>query len=215
MSVRDAAILERLAGGEAPPVLAGDHARLEPIEAAHAADLYAAGDEPELWLFMGIPGFADLAAVASWISEARAARGEGCYAIIDRREGRAVGSTRLLDIRPRDRSLEIGWTWLGAKARRTPINTECKLLLLRFAFERAGAVRVCLKTDARNARSRAAIERLGAVSEGVLRRHRAVWNGGFRDTAYYSVLDDEWPAVKARLQARLHRRHRDDPAGGG
>ena len=114
----------------------------------------------------------------------------------------AIGSTRFLDIRPKDRQVEIGSTFLARAYWRTPANTEAKYLLLRHCFESAGCVRVALKTDGRNARSQAAIERLGAVREGVLRKHMNV-RGYQRDTVYYSILDTEWPAVKARLEARL------------
>jgi RimJ/RimL family protein N-acetyltransferase len=116
--------------------------------------------------------------------------------------GAAIGSTRYLDIRPKDRQLEIGSTFLGRGYWRTPANTEAKYLLLRHAFESLGCVRVALKTDGRNTRSQAAIERLGAVREGVLRKHMNV-RGFQRDTVYFSILETEWPAVKARLEARL------------
>ena len=114
--------------------------------------------------------------------------------------GRVVGSTSYLNISRGDRGLEIGSTWLGRPWQRTGINTEAKYLLLRHAFEDLGAVRVQLKTDARNLQSQAAIERLGAVREGVLRKHMLVRDGHLRDSVMYSVTDDEWPAVKTRLE---------------
>jgi RimJ/RimL family protein N-acetyltransferase len=116
--------------------------------------------------------------------------------------GEVIGSTRLLDIRPADRQVEIGSTFLARAYWRTPANTESKLLFLTHCFERLGCVRVALKTDGRNVRSQQAIERLGAVREGVLRKHMNV-RGYQRDTVYYSILDSEWPTVKARLEARL------------
>src|SRR5262249_44439990 len=116
--------------------------------------------------------------------------------------GRVVGSPRLLDVRRAGRQVEIGATFLGRPFWRTPANTESKYLFLRHCFERLGCVRVALKTDARNVRSQEAIARLGAVREGVLRRHMQV-RGYQRDTVYFSILDDEWPGVKARLEARL------------
>ena len=128
---------------------------------------------------------------------------EIAFAIVDAASGRAVGSTRYLDIERDHRALEIGWTWIGPAWRRTPINTECKLLLLTHAFEALAAHRVTLKTDARNVVSQRAIERIGAVREGVLRRHRVCWDGSIRDTVYYGIIDAEWPAVKARLEGFL------------
>jgi len=131
------------------------------------------------------------------------ARGQSIvYAQVWNATGRAIGSTRLLDVRPADRQVEIGSTFLGRAWWRTPANTESKLLFLRLCFETLGCVRVALKTDGRNVRSQEAIARLGAVREGVLRRH-LLTKGYQRDTVYFSILDDEWPAVKARLQARL------------
>ena len=133
------------------------------------------------------------------------ARGQAIvYAQVWNATGRAIGSTRLLDVRPADRQVEIGSTFLGRDYWRTPANTESKYLFLRHCFESLGCVRVALKTDGRNLRSQEAIARLGAVREGVLRRHMRIKNYQ-RDTVYFSILDDEWPAVKARLEARLAR----------
>ncbi|MBI4841836.1 MAG: GNAT family N-acetyltransferase, partial [candidate division NC10 bacterium] len=127
------------------------------------------------------------------------------FAIVERASGKAIGSTRYLDIRRGDRGLEIGWTWIGLPFQRTAVNTECKYLLLVHAFEDQRAVRVQLKTDLRNEASQRAIERLGAVREGVLRKHMVLWDGFIRDTVYYSIIDSEWPEVKRRLQRRLAR----------
>jgi RimJ/RimL family protein N-acetyltransferase len=143
----------------------------------------------------------------AWIQEAMAIAASGTqipFAIIHRAGGRAIGSTRYLDIRREHRGLEIGWTWVGTAHQRTSVNTECKYLLLRHAFEELGAVRVQLKTDLRNERSQRAIERIGAVREGVLRKHMALWDGFIRDTVYYSILDSEWPDVRRRLEELLH-----------
>jgi RimJ/RimL family protein N-acetyltransferase len=131
--------------------------------------------------------------------------------IIDRRTGRAIGSTRYLDIRHADLGLEIGWTWLSNESQRTAINTECKLMLLRHAFEELGAIRVQLKTDARNSRSRAAIGRIGARFEGILRQQRILHDGFRRDTAYYSVLAEEWGSVRERLEWMLELRRETSP----
>src|SRR5262245_5391134 len=132
------------------------------------------------------------------------ARGQSIvYAQVWNATGRAIGSTRLLDVRPTDRQVEIGATFLAREFWRTPANTESKYLFLRHCFETLGCVRVALKTDGRNVRSHEAIARLGAVREGVLRRHMRV-KGYQRDTVYFSILDGEWPAARMRLLARLY-----------
>jgi RimJ/RimL family protein N-acetyltransferase len=192
-----------------PIVLEGAHARLEPLDLSHAENLYAVGDDERIWLYMPRPKLISIADAREMIEEARAAAAGGSqipFAVVDPKSGRAIGSTRYLDIRREDRGLEIGWTWLGTAYQRSPINTECKYLLLRHAFETLGAIRVQLKTDLRNDRSQKAIARLGATREGVLRKHMILWNGFVRDTVYYSILDDEWPAVRRRLEALLERR---------
>ena len=125
------------------------------------------------------------------------------FAQIWRETGRAIGSTRLLDVRPADRQVEIGATFLARDYRRTAANTESKYLFLRHCVETLGCVRVALKTDGRNVRSQEAIARLGAVREGTLRKHMNV-RGYQRDTVYFSILDTEWPEVRARLGARLY-----------
>ncbi|TAM75295.1 N-acetyltransferase [bacterium] len=190
-----------------PISLEGAHVRLEPLDVAHAPALLEAGREEEIWLYMPIPAFRTLDDAIDFIEQAQTIARTGTqipFAIVDRANGRAVGSTRYLDIRRADRALEIGWTWLGASARRSAINTECKYLLLRHAFEVQNAVRVQLKTDARNLRSQRAIERIGGVREGVLRKHMIRPHDYFvRDSVMYSIVDEEWPAVKARLEGLL------------
>jgi N-acetyltransferase len=144
----------------------------------------------------------------AWIGEALRGVAAGTYvawATVDRASGQAVGSTRFGDIEPDHGRVEIGWTWIAPSHQRTAINTEAKLLQLRYAFDDLGATRVALKTDGRNLRSQAAIERLGAMREGVLRRHTRMPDGFLRDTVYYSILADEWPGVRARLEDRLGR----------
>lgn len=127
------------------------------------------------------------------------------FAIVHQPTGKAIGSTRCLDIQPENRSLEIGWTWIGTPWQRTAINTECKYLLLRHAFETLNCVRVQLKTDARNQRSQQAILRIGAKLEGTLRKHRINYDGHIRDSVYFSVIAEEWPVVKAKLEQMLAR----------
>lgn len=191
-----------------PVVLYGDAVKLEPLDPSHADDLLAAGADPEIWRYMPIAQPNTVAQVRKWIDDAwkLAATGEQLpFAIIDPETGRAVGSTRYLDIHRNWRTLEIGWTWLAASVQRSAVNTEAKLMLLKHAFEDQGALRVQFKTDARNLRSQQAIERLGAVKEGVLRKYRIAHDGYVKDGVFYSILDDEWPAVKERLAARLKR----------
>ncbi len=125
------------------------------------------------------------------------------FAVVHQADGRAIGSTGYLDIDRPNRALEIGMTWYGTDYQRTAVNTECKFLLLRHAFEQLEALRVCLKADHRNTRSRRAIERIGAVREGVLRNHRIARDGVNRHSVYYGIINSEWPAVRDRLQAIL------------
>lgn len=189
-----------------PPKLIGRYVVIEPLALDHAPDLFAAGSDDETWLYMPLPALRSREDAESMIRQALAETESGreaAFAIVDPGSGRAIGSTRYLDIQPEHRTIEIGWTWIGPAWRRTPVNTECKLLLLTHAFEVFGAQRVTLKTDARNVRSQRAIERIGGVREGVLRKHRICWDGSVRDTVYYGITDAEWPAVKERLSARL------------
>lgn len=189
-------------------VLFGRHVRVEPLGPAHVADLYDAAQDDDIWRWLGARRPPDQAAMVAIVAAAldEQARGERVpFALVERASGRAVGSTSFLDIAPEHRRLEIGWTWLGRPWWRTAVNTEAKLLLLRHCFERLGALRVALKTDHVNLRSQAAIERLGAVREGVLRHHHVRPDGSLRDTVYYSVLAAEWPEVERRLGDALDR----------
>jgi RimJ/RimL family protein N-acetyltransferase len=187
--------------------LRGELVVLEPLEAAHADELWAAAQAPEIWQWLAKVGssreyfdrWMDLA-----LSAQREGR-EGVFATRDRRGGALVGSTRYMALRPADRALEIGWTWLNPAAWRRGINVEQKLLLLGHAFDDLGCVRVELKTDARNERSRAAMAALPAQFEGIHRNHMIVPDVGQRDSAYFSVIDSEWPAVRANLDGRLRR----------
>jgi RimJ/RimL family protein N-acetyltransferase len=177
-----------------PVTLGGSHVRLEPLLRRHAEDLFEVGQDETIWPYMSRPPLKSVEDVRAWIDQAlevAATDTQIPFAIIKRASGKAIGSTRYTDIRHNDRGLEIGWTWIGAAFQRTAMNTECKYLLLRHAFENLGAVRVQLKTDLRNARSQRAIERLGAVREGVLRKHMVQWDGFIRDTVYYSVIESE------------------------
>jgi RimJ/RimL family protein N-acetyltransferase len=188
-----------------PPTLRGTFVTLEPIEERHAPDLFAVMQDEEVCRYLAWPPPASVDETLAFVREARdlmARRQSIVFAQIWNATGRAIGSTRLLDVRPADRQVEIGATFLAREYWRTPANTESKLLFLGHCFERLGCLRVALKTDGRNVRSQEAIARLGAVREGVLRKHMNV-RGYQRDTVYFSILAEEWPAVRSRLQARL------------
>jgi N-acetyltransferase len=190
-----------------PITLAGRHVRLEPLSLAHAPELFAVlqiDSSVWRWLPPTPPAtLTDMEALITTELDAQASGSKLIFAQIEQATGRVVGSTTYLDISRRDRRLEIGSTWIGKPWQRTGINTEAKYLLLRHAFEDLEAVRVQLKTDKRNLQSQAAIERLGAVREGVLRKHMLVHDGVIRDTVMYSILADEWPTVKLHLEAKL------------
>jgi len=192
-----------------PITLHGSHVRLEPLSGDHVPDLFEAGRDPEIWTYMLDGPLATVEATQLYVQDvlARAAiLGEVAFAIVHRPGGRAVGSTRYMSIDPPNHALEIGGTWLDSAYWRTPVNTECKYLLLRHAFEDLGALRVQLKTDSRNVRSQNAIARLGAAREGVLRKQMIAKGGYHRDSVMYSITDVEWPAVKSNLEDKLEGR---------
>ena len=189
-----------------PIALMGRVVRLEPLSEAHVPDLTIAGADESIWRYMVYGGVGGKAQMREWVREilSRQARGTDLpFAVIHLGSGRAIGSTRYLDIQPQHRGLEIGGTWYGVAYQRSAVNTECKYLLLRHAFEVLGCLRVQLKTDLRNERSQRAIERIGAVREGVLRNHMLLPDGHVRSSVYYSLLNLEWPAVKATLEEKL------------
>jgi RimJ/RimL family protein N-acetyltransferase len=191
-----------------PVRLEGRHVRLEPLERRHLPALLAAAVDPEIFQWYVTPPLGDPAEMTLWL-EARlqgmAAGTEVGWATVRASDNQVVGATTYLDIRRANRGLEIGNTWLAKAAQRTPLNTEAKLLQLTHAFEQLGAVRVQLKTDERNLRSREAIARLGCTFEGILRKYQARYDGFVRNTAMFSLTAEEWPAAKARLEARLRR----------
>lgn len=188
-----------------PVTLEGDVVRLEPLNQDHAQGLYARGRHEPDWAFMPRACFVDAADARHWIDEALESPGQLPFAIVEKAKDRVAGSTRYLNIRREHRSVEIGWTWLGQDFQRSAINTETKLLLLSHAFEKLGCIRVEFKTDQRNLRSQQALERIGAVREGVFRKHMIVQQGHHRDSVYFSIVDTEWPQVKERLQALFNR----------
>lgn len=187
-----------------PVTLAGEIIRLEPLGLEHAADLLAAASHDEIWTYLDEPTPRTSEMIESLIRDALEDQSRGLrlpFAIIDIKTGRAVGSTSFIDIRPRDRSVEIGWTWITPGQWGTGANTEAKFLLMSHVFEKQDAGRVAIKTDLRNERSQKAIEKLGATREGVWRNHRILSDGSYRHSVYYSVIDSEWPAVRDCLNA--------------
>ena len=173
----------------------------------HHAGLTAIGLDPEIWR-LTVAVVRTPEEMQSYMESAlrlQAERTSVPFVTIERSSGRIVGSTRFGNYDPLNRRIEIGWTWLAQAWQRTWTNTEAKYLMLTHAFERLGCVRVELKTDVLNLPSRKAMTRIGAKEEGILRKHTLMWTGRYRDTVFYSILDEEWPQVKARLETLLIR----------
>lgn len=194
--------------------LVGRVVRLEPLSAAHADGLLSAGHHEALWRVTVQSPLVSADAVSRYLAQAaeQAARGDEVpFAIVSCETNAVIGSTRWMDIARAHRRLEIGGTWLAPSAQRTLANTEAKYLQLLHLFEVLGAVRVQFKTDLRNTQSQRALEKLGAIREGVLRRHMVVRDGFVRDSVYYGITDADWPGVKARLQERLQATDRPQP----
>jgi len=193
--------------GELTARLEGSIVVLEPLTADHAEGLWEAAQAPEIWRWLAHIG-ESRDCFDAWmeqaLNEAEAER-EGPFAIRILADERIVGSSRYLAVRPADRALEVGWTWFNPSAWGTGANVETKLLMFERAFGELDCQRVELKTDARNERSRGAMEALPAQFEGVMRKHMVVPDVGVRDSAYYSVIDGEWPEVRANLRRRLER----------
>ena len=191
-----------------PVTLECARVRLEPLAKAHLTELAQVGLEEELWRWIPTP-VRTQEEMAAYIETALDEQERGVslpFAIIDRATGRAIGSTRYGNIDRTHRRVEIGWTWVAREWRRTAMNSEAKYLLLKHAFETLGCMRVELKTDSLNERSRAAILRIGAREEGIFRNHMITSSGRIRHTVYFSIIDSEWPAVKARLESILNSR---------
>lgn len=191
-----------------PVVLQGKHVRLEPMTEAHAPALAELGIGQPFWDFMVYGKINSVDDMRNWVRDvlSRAEKGTDLpFVAIHLESGRVAGATRYLNIMPNDRGLEIGGTWYGPEFQRTAVNTECKYLLFKHAFETLGCIRVQLKTDSRNERSQKAIERIGGVKEGILRNHMILPDGYYRHSVYYSVLDTEWPDVKRRLEVMMER----------
>lgn len=189
----------------ASPLLANEIVTLRPLVEADAPRLYEVGADPEIWRYMPVK-IASEDDMAVWVRAAVAemkAERAMVYTITETATNQLLGCTRLFDFSAIHRHVEIGFTWLTPRVWRSAVNTNCKYLLLRESFESLGLVRVQLKTDRRNVRSQRAIERIGGVYEGTLRRHWVLPDGHIRDSVYYSILDLEWPDVKARLEGML------------
>jgi N-acetyltransferase len=185
--------------------LTGSHVRLDPLSLVHRDALVTAASDGELWTlpYTVVPSQETIVEYISKTLQEQERGFEQPFAIIDVERNRIVGSTRYTRIDAANRQREIGYTWLAASAQRTPINTEAKYLLLKNAFENQGCIRVEFMTDVLNERSRAAILRIGARQEGILRNHMIMPNGRYRDSVCFSVIESEWPGVKERLIARL------------
>jgi len=191
-----------------PVVLTGKYVRLEPMTEAHIPGLAEIGVGQGFWDFMLYGNMNTEADMANWVRDILSRTEKGTdlpFAVIHLASGRVAGATRYLNITPEHRGLEIGGTWYGLEFQRTAVNTECKYLLLQYAFETLRCIRVQFKTDLRNERSQRAIERIGAKREGVLRNHMILPDGRVRDSVFFSILDAEWPQVKIELEGMLYR----------
>jgi RimJ/RimL family protein N-acetyltransferase len=189
-----------------PVSLEGRHVRLEPLAKTHLAGLAQVGLDEELWRWIPVP-VRTAKDMAAYIKTALDEQKRGVslpFALIEKATGRAIGSTRYGNIDRTHHRVEIGWTWVARDWQRSVVNTEAKYLLLRHAFETLGCIRVELKTDSLNERSRAAILRIGAWEEGILRNHMITACGRIRHSVYFSIVDSEWPAVKARLESMMN-----------
>jgi RimJ/RimL family protein N-acetyltransferase len=197
-----------------PVTLEGRHVRLVPLAVEHVPALWEVGNDPDIWRWtLNQPASEeDMRRYVDAALAKRAAGGGLPFATLDAATGRVIGSTRYHNWEPPHPRVEIGYTWISRPWQRTPANTEAKYLMLGHAFETLRLARVELRTDAMNARSRAAIARIGGVEEGTLRRHLVTDSGRIRDTVYFSILDHEWPQVKLRLEEKLARPWSPAPA---
>ena len=193
-----------------PVTLEGTYIRLEPLSPAHHAALCEVGFDDAIWRWNPRPPIRTPDDMRRYIESALQQQANGTalpFATIERASGRAVGSTRFADIVVEHRRMEIGYTWIAPPWQRSPVNTEAKYLMLRHAFETLGCIRVELKTDSLNERSRNAIARIGAKEEGIFRNHMVTHTGRLRHSVYFSIIDAEWPTAKVNLEAKLARRY--------
>jgi RimJ/RimL family protein N-acetyltransferase len=188
-----------------PITLQGRHIRLEPLTLDHHAGLCEIGLDPELWRWIPtqVRSGDDMTDYIRLALQGQADGNALPFANVEQKSGRVIGCTRYMNIDKANRHVEIGSTWIGKPWQRSAVNTEAKYLMLRHAFETLGCFRVELKTDALNQQSRTAILRIGAIQEGIFRKHVLCWDGRLRDSVYFSVIDSEWPGVKARLEEKM------------
>jgi RimJ/RimL family protein N-acetyltransferase len=188
-------------------MLKGKRVELIPMEISHAEQLFEAGNYADIWTYMSVK-IREKEDMEKVVLSALAAKEQGTefpFVVVDLETNRVIGSTRLLNISKQNKNAEIGWTWYTPSVWRTRVNTECKYLLLQYCFEALDMIRVQFKTDGRNERSQKAILRLGAVQEGILRKDRIVADGYIRDSVVFSILKEEWPSVKQRLEGFLEK----------
>jgi len=188
--------------------LCGELVRLEPLSQAHAAAYFSIGQDIEIWRYLAPSPFRSMSDAMNWIDKMlkrQEETGTVTFSIFDTASGELAGSSSFLDVRTAHAGIEIGYTWYGEKYRRTHVNTATKIILLEHAFDALGANRVQLQTDARNEVSRKAIERIGAVLEGILRSHKIYPDGVVRDSALFSITRQEWPQVREKLEAMIVR----------
>jgi len=188
--------------------LTGKHVQLEPMTEDHVPALAEAGRDPSIWRYMIYGQLTTNKGMGDWVREMlnkQSAETDLNFVVVSLQSGEIAGATRFLEMRPEHRSLEIGGTWYSPKFQHTIVNTECKYLLLEYAFEVLGCIRVQFKTDVRNERSMHAIERIGARKEGMMRNHFILPDGAIRDSVFYSILDKEWQRVKNQLLKKLNR----------
>ena len=191
-----------------PITLEGKVVRLEPMNVKHIPGLAVAGKDESIWKYMVYGNLSNLESMGKWVKDLLLQQAAGTdlpFTVIQNKSGNIIGATRFLDMQPRHRSLEVGGTWYAPEYQGKVVNPECKFLLLKYAFEELNCIRVQFKADLRNERSIHALEKLGAVREGVLRSHMILPNGIIRDSVYFSILDREWPDVKIRLEDRINR----------
>jgi RimJ/RimL family protein N-acetyltransferase len=191
---------------ETPITLEGKVIHLEPLSKAHIPALAAAGKDESIWKYMVYGNLSSLDSMGKWVDDLLRSQASGTdlpFTVVHKKSGIIIGATRFLEMRPLHRSLEIGGTWYTPEYQGTSVNPECKYLMLKYAFEQMKCIRVQFKADLRNDHSIHAIERVGAIREGVLRNHMVLANGTIRDSVIFSILDREWPDVKIRLQERL------------
>jgi RimJ/RimL family protein N-acetyltransferase len=189
-----------------PVILTGRIVRLEPLSEEHVHDLAIAGQDESIWKYMLYGTVTSEEGMRTWVQDmlVRQSRGTDLpFAVIHLESGRAIGGTRFMEIRPQHRGVEIGGTWYATPYQRTAVNTECKYLLLGYAFDVWQCVRVQFKADLRNERSQQALERIGAKREGVFRNHMILPDGSIRHSVYYSIIESEWALVKRGLEKKL------------